>query len=173
MRSLALVLGLSLAGCKAAPAHELEGTPMASATGRIVVEPRQHLLPTYPCSSCHATLTANPKRRPLERFHQTRYEELAHGDDEFWCYQCHALENIDKLELANGKLVTFDEAPALCTSCHGDKVSDWKLGIHGLASGEMNGTKWRRSCTACHNPHDPKFQSMQPEKPPAPVQPKH
>jgi hypothetical protein len=165
--AVAATLLMLLAGCQMAGEHgDTPPAPLSSAAEQVLVEPRAQLLPTYPCSSCHKDRAPDPKRRLLKEFHKTRYEEFLHGDDEFWCYQCHALDNLDRLRLANGQIVSFDEAPALCTSCHGDKLSDWKKGIHGLAAGEWNGVKYKRSCTACHNPHNPRFQAMEPEKPP-------
>src|SRR3970282_2945865 len=101
----------------------------------------------------------DPSGRALKELRKTRYEQSLHGDAEFWCSQCHSIENLDKLKMANGQIVTFDQAPLLCTSCHGDKLGDWQKGIHGLASGQWNGVKYKRSCTACHNPHNPRFQS--------------
>ncbi len=159
----ALVLAL---GCQVASMPE-DSPSSSTSNDKVTVEPRSQLLPTYPCTSCHKDRKPDPKRRPLKEFHRTRYEEFLHGDDEFWCYQCHSIENIDKLKMANGQIVSFDEAPLLCTSCHGDKLQDWKRGIHGLASGQWNGAKLRRPCTSCHNPHNPRFQSIEPEKPPA------
>lgn len=160
-----LLFGL-LSGCQQ-PADASEAAPSDSTvTERITVEPRTHLLPTFPCSSCHADREPNPKRRRLEEFHRLRYDEFLHGDDQFWCYQCHARENIDRLQLPNGKLVSFDEGPELCTACHGDKREDWRDGIHGVQQGQWNGQKIRRACPACHNPHNPRFKALEPEKPP-------
>jgi hypothetical protein len=75
--------------------------------------------------------------------------------------------------MATGQLVGFDEAYLLCMSCHGDKTSDWRNGIHGLAKGYWNGSKRRLSCPACHDPHNPLFPTIEPEKPPAPVHADH
>jgi hypothetical protein len=136
------------------------------------VEPRSALLPTFPCSGCHAGRTPKPERRPLREFHRLRSADLSHGSDDFWCYQCHSQENIDRLRTANGTLVSFDQAFSICTSCHGDKLRHWKDGIHGLLAGQWNGAKYRRSCPACHDPHSPKYPALQPEKPPAAPRPR-
>jgi uncharacterized CHY-type Zn-finger protein len=131
------------------------------------VEPRQQALPTYPCSSCHEELERRPERRKLVEFHTVRNQEFNHGDTEYWCYQCHSSENIDRLVvIASGRFVTFDEAYVLCGSCHGDKLRDWKAAVHGKTMGNWKGKQVRRSCTGCHNPHKPRFGSLRPEAPP-------
>lgn len=168
---LVLVAFVAALACEATHAPDQAAErPFAPTHEEILVEPRSHLLPTYPCTSCHDEREAQPTRRRLADYHRTRYDDLKHGDDAFWCYQCHALEDIDKLRMASGQLISFDEAWRLCTSCHGDKQRDFQRGIHGLTIGEWNGKKYRRSCTGCHDPHNPRFRSMTPEKPPAPVQ---
>lgn len=129
------------------------------------------LLATYPCTQCHEGRTPRPDRYRLTEFHRIRNEDLAHGDSSAWCYQCHAMEAIDKLKLASGSLVSFDEAYKLCTSCHGDKRKDFESGVHGQTAGYWNGVKYRRSCPACHNPHNPAFPSIVPEGPPASPRP--
>lgn len=148
-----------------------EPPPAESAPGsdRIAVEPRQQLLPTYPCSSCHERLEPRPQKRKLSAFHVVRNDDFSHGEDAFWCYQCHSLKNIDRLRTATGELVSFNEAYRICTSCHGDKLKDWRDGLHGLILGDYNGVKHKKSCPACHDPHDPTFPRMKPQRPPAPA----
>lgn len=131
----------------------------------VTVAARTPLLPTYPCSRCHAERAPNPVERKLVDFHTQKV--LHHGDSKGWCYRCHTKDDIDKLHEPDGTLVSFDEAPLLCGACHGDKLRDWKAGIHGLNTGYWNGARTRYSCTYCHDPHSPKFPSMTPEHPPA------
>lgn len=141
--------------------------PLPSARS-VTVEPRSNLLPAYPCSSCHADRQPRQERYLLKEFHAVRNSDFSHGEDAFWCYQCHAIKNIDKLTTVTGELVSFDEAYRLCTSCHGDKLDDWRNGTHGLILGDWNGVKHKKSCPACHDPHDPRFPGIKPEKPPEP-----
>lgn len=154
--------------------HEVEkqSAKPSSSAAPVRVEPRAQLLATYPCTQCHEGRTPRPARYTLTEFHRIRNEDLAHGDSKAWCYQCHAMEDINRLKLANGSLVTFDEAYALCISCHGDKRKDFESGVHGQTTGYWNATKYRRSCPACHDPHKPAFPAMEPEKPPAPPHPR-
>ena len=148
------------------PAHLHTPHPAPSATGGVTIDPRQPLLPTYPCSRCHADRTPDPGERRLTEFHTQK--TLQHGTQKGWCYRCHTPGDIDKLHLGDGTVVGFDEAYELCGSCHGDKLRAFQAGIHGLTTGDWNGARLRRSCTACHDPHIPKFAPMIPERAPAP-----
>lgn len=146
------------------PEHLHTTHPAPAAAGSITIDPRQPLLPTYPCSRCHADRTPDPTERRLTEFHTEKV--LQHGTQKGWCYRCHTKENIDKLHLGDGTLVSFDEAYELCGSCHGDKFRDFRAGLHGLTTGDWNGARLRRSCPACHDPHNPHFPLMTPEHAP-------
>jgi hypothetical protein len=162
--------GLVLLGACADPSDVPGHTaPFVPAASSVSIIPRQTLLPTYPCSDCHDKRTPNPQRRTLTEFHTAR-NALRHGDSERWCYQCHSIVDIDRLVIANGSLVTFDQGYLVCGSCHGDKLRDWKLQVHGATQGYWNGPKTRQSCPACHNPHEPRFPLLRPEAPPTPPQ---
>ena len=150
-------------GDEPARLHTSHPAPVGSVV--ITVDSRQPLLPNYPCSRCHAPGTANPTERALTEFHTQKV--LNHGTQHGWCYRCHTKDDIDKLHLGDGTLVGFDESFELCGSCHGDKLRDWKAGIHGLTVGYWNGERQRRSCPACHDPHQPHFPMMTPERAPA------
>jgi len=120
----------------------------------------------FPCSDCHADMDVNPERRELEDEHVEISEMFNHASDQRWCLDCHNPDNRDKLRLANGDLVSFEESYNLCGQCHGTIFRDWKAGIHGKRTGEWNGKKQYRLCVHCHNPHSPKFKPIQPLPPP-------
>jgi hypothetical protein len=74
-----------------------------------------------------------------------------------------------------GDPVSFDQPQLLCGKCHGDKLRDWRDGIHGKRIGEFTtaGKKRWFTCTECHNPHNVQdghrnkgFVQLQPEPPP-------
>jgi hypothetical protein len=146
----------------------LSAAPPVAEPENVTVEPRIGLLPTFPCTRCHDHLTPNPEKRLLVKFHTVRNKEFHHGDPKGWCYNCHTLGHINYLHTSKGDLVTFDQAYLLCGGCHGDKLRDWKMAVHGKTMGNWNGPKIRRSCTGCHNPHRPAFPSLEPEPPPPP-----
>jgi hypothetical protein len=165
-RFAVLIVVFGLVACDIEePGHLHTTRPPPPATGVVSVDPRTPLLPTYPCSRCHAERPPDPNERRLTEFHTQK--TLQHGTQRGWCYRCHDKDDIDTLHLADGTKVSFDEAYELCGSCHGDKLRDYKAGIHGLTTGAWNGPRLRRSCTHCHDPHRPHFPAMTPERAPA------
>jgi len=120
----------------------------------------------FPCNDCHKDQKPDPVRRKLVDFHEDISEMFNHDSQNRWCLDCHDLNNRDSLKLASGKLLDFKESYKLCGQCHGDKLRDWKVGVHGKRTGEWNGKKQYYLCVSCHNPHSPKFKSLKPEPPP-------
>lgn len=119
----------------------------------------------FPCSECHADMEPDPTRRELEE-HTEIAENFSHARQQRWCLDCHNPNDRDKLRLANGQLISFEESYYLCGQCHGTIFRDWKAGVHGKRTGEWNGKKMYRLCVHCHNPHHPKFEALTPLPPP-------
>jgi hypothetical protein len=120
----------------------------------------------FPCNDCHSYQKPNPVRRKLVDWHDDISNMFNHDSQNRWCLDCHDLNNRDSLRLASGKLLDFKESYKLCGQCHGDKLRDWKVGVHGKRIGEWNGKKQYFLCVSCHNPHSPKFAQLKPEPPP-------
>ena len=120
----------------------------------------------FPCNDCHSEIEPNPQRRELVDFHDDISAIFNHDSDNRWCLDCHDTNNRDSLKLASGKLLDFKESYKLCGQCHGEKLKDWKVGVHGKRTGEWNGKKEYYLCVHCHNPHSPKFEELTPEPPP-------
>jgi hypothetical protein len=119
----------------------------------------------FPCTDCHdETMKTNRERRALEDDHEEL--EVAHGD--LWCLQCHSADLRDSLQLSDGSPVAFGESWQLCTQCHGQKLADWRSGVHGKRTGHWWGPKEYRTCIECHDPHAPRFESLVPLPPPHP-----
>ncbi len=115
----------------------------------------------YPCTRCHDKPDDfNPNPRNLLAMHKDI--QLVHGTREQWCYDCHNPSYRDKLRLAGGRLVGFDASYELCGQCHGEKLRDWRYGIHGRRIGCWNGQREYLLCVNCHNPHSPKFKPIHP-----------
>jgi hypothetical protein len=121
---------------------------------------------TFPCTDCHANFAPNPARRELVDWHTEISAIFNHDSENRWCLDCHDLNSRDSLKLASGKLLDFKLSYKLCGQCHGEKLRDWKVGVHGKRTGEWNGKKEYLLCVHCHNPHSPKFQELTPEPPP-------
>jgi hypothetical protein len=122
-----------------------------------------------PCSDCHEDEPTNFTRRELEDDHEDRSAEFSHGD--LWCLNCHDVDDRDQLRLSDGSPVGFDESWRLCTQCHGNKLADWRAGVHGKRTGHWWGPKEYRTCVVCHDPHDPPFEGIKPK--PVPLRPEH
>jgi hypothetical protein len=120
----------------------------------------------FPCSECHKDLVPNPKKRVLVEMHDSISAIFNHDKENRWCLDCHDMKNRDYLKLASGSLLDFKESYKLCGQCHGDKLRDWKVGVHGKRTGDWNGKKEYLLCVNCHNPHSPKFKGFKPEPPP-------
>jgi len=147
------------------PKHAGHGAKPPENDG-VSIPPRTPHLSGYPCmEQCHAEREPDRQRRELEAFHTLK--RVMHGNSDLWCDFCHDLENLDGLRLFRGDSVGFDAAPTLCGQCHGDKLRDFRAGIHGLQTGHFRGPRERRSCTACHDPHAPRRPSFVTLPPPA------
>jgi hypothetical protein len=83
-------------------------------------------------------------------------QNLQHGRDRIWCMDCHHTTQRNKLVDNFGDPVSFDQPQLLCGKCHGDKLRDWRDGIHGKRIGDWASTGKKRwfTCTECHNPHN-------------------
>lgn len=102
-------------------------------------------------------------------------KNLQHGRGRIWCLDCHHPTKRNMLVDHFGDPISFDQPQLLCGKCHGDKLRDWRDGIHGKRIGEWASTGKKRwfVCTECHNPHDVQdgdrnrgFAQLQPESPP-------
>jgi hypothetical protein len=139
----------------------------ANLDGRVEVPPPPFTEGIFPCSSCHAGLAVNRTRRELTEMHGEIV--LAHDEEHRWCLDCHDADDRDRLHLAGGQLVPFDQSYVLCGQCHGEKLRDWKAGVHGRRSQQWNGHKTYLLCAHCHDPHGPRFAPIEPK--PAPRRP--
>lgn len=130
----------------------------------IQAEPPPFTEGIFPCSQCHDK-PGDPTPRQLA-FHDEIQEGFKHGPPSRWCLDCHDNGKRDSLHLINGKQIPFTRSYELCGQCHGDKLRDWKVGIHGKRTGMWNGKKTYFLCVNCHNPHNPRFKALKPEPPP-------
>lgn len=164
------LLILQMAGCKLRDENHQETYPSAAEDLNTEMDPAI-LIPVesitsdyFPCNDCHSELIPNPQRRELVEMHDDII--FNHDSENRWCLACHDQNQRDSLRLASGRLLGFNESYELCGQCHGPKYRDWKLGIHGKRTGEWNGKKQYFLCVNCHDPHAPRFKSLQPMPPP-------
>ena len=146
--------------------NELRENPDTLGSEQIAVEPPPFSEGIYPCNDCHSEITPNPVRRELVDMHDSISAIFNHDKQNRWCLDCHDQNNRNYLRLASGKLLDFKESYKLCGQCHGEKLRDWKVGVHGKRTGYWNGKKEYLLCVACHSPHSPRFKPLKPEPPP-------
>lgn len=152
--------------------------------GKAVVKPRSEHLTVLPMcgTACHNGVypaelpkDKNPKPIPTMEGLLPDAKNLQHGRGGIWCLDCHHATERNKLVDNFGNPVSFDQPQRLCGKCHGDKLRDWRDGIHGKRIGEWASTGKKRwfVCTECHNPHNVQegtrnrgFMQIEPELPP-------
>ena len=160
--------------------------------GHAVVKPRSEKLALMPMcgTACHngvgpqfnpPTLPKDKRAKPNPTM-EAMVPDLAnfqHGRGRIWCMDCHHNTKRNMLVDHFGDPVSFDQPQLLCGKCHGDKLRDWRDGIHGKRIGEFTSAGKKRwfTCTECHNPHNVQdgarnrgFVQLQPE--PSPQLPK-
>jgi len=102
-------------------------------------------------------------------------KDFQHGRGAIWCLDCHHKTQRNQLVNHFGDPISIDQPQQLCGKCHGDKLRDWRDGIHGKRIGDFTSTGKKRwtTCTECHNPHNVQdgarnrgFAQLQPETPP-------
>lgn len=128
-------------------------------------------LSDYDCYACHERKNPPPIRFDAKGTIVIPKEHgnivLGHGshDRNNLCYNCHNEQNLETLQVRDGRQVKFDNIPPLCGSCHGPTLRDWEAGAHGRTSGFWDrrlGEAQRLSCANCHNPHAPRIPTREP-----------
>lgn len=171
-RTLLAVLGLATACAAAVAARPQQPLPTTQqergrAEERLQVPPPPLSDGIFPCSACHADMPVNRERRVLADMHAEI--ELRHDEQHRWCLDCHDADDRDWLHLASGERLSFEQSYLLCGQCHGEKLRDWRAGVHGRRSGRWDGPKEYLLCAHCHDPHQPRFRLLAPR--PAPARP--
>lgn len=146
--------------------HDAEFAPKVAQANEFAVSPPPFTDGIFPCTDCHIDIEPNPERRALVDMHDDIDAIFNHDSDNRWCLDCHDINSRDSLRTASGKLLGFDESYKLCGQCHGDKLRDWKVGVHGQRTGQWNGEKQYLLCVHCHDPHAPRFEKLEPMPPP-------
>jgi hypothetical protein len=152
--------------------------------GQAVVKPRTQKLNLFAqCGvACHngtypAVIPKDKRPTPVPTMSAMVPDvaNLQHGRDRIWCLDCHHTTQRNKFTDNFNDPISMDQPQLLCGKCHGDKLRDWRDGIHGKRIGEFASTGKKRwfTCTECHNPHNVQdgarnkgFIQIQPETPP-------
>jgi len=161
---------------------------MEKYVGKAVVKPRSDKLPLLAMcgTACHNGVgpkfvppklptTRKPVPIPTMEGMMPDAKNFQHGRGGIWCLDCHHTTQRNKLVDNFGEPVSYEQPQLLCGKCHGDKLRDWRDGIHGKRIGEWASTGKKRwfTCTECHNPHNVQdgarnrgFIQLAPELPP-------
>lgn len=117
----------------------------------------------YECSRCHRTAQA-PERYPRLIAQHAKETVLNHGRNDF-CLNCHHQNNRMAYVAHDGSEIPADRPSYLCGQCHGPRYRDWEMGLHGRPSGYWKrglGESQTLHCIQCHDPHAPRFASLEP-----------
>ena len=134
----------------------------------------------FDCYGCHEKNKPPPIRTSKEGKILIPVEHkdivMGHGrhDRNDHCFNCHNENKLDTLQTRDGRELKITDSPSLCGSCHGPTFRDWEAGVHGRTEGFWNtqlGEMSRQVCTACHDPHHPKFPGRKPAPGPHPLHP--
>jgi len=134
----------------------------------------------YDCYACH-----EKGKAPTIRFDAggnilipTEHKDIVMGHGTHGrnnnCFNCHNETKLDTLQSRDGRELNITNSPSLCGSCHGPTLRDWEAGVHGRTGGYWNtklGEMTLKPCTACHDPHHPKFPGRKPAPGPHPLHP--
>jgi len=129
--------------------------------GAFRVETRKDKIERFRCSHFH-----NYQPATIAKAAETAHGDiiLDHGDKDkqLACFTCHNKENRDVLITEKGTAVDMDHSYELCAQCHFRQKMDWTGGAHGKRVGGWAGERVVKNCTACHNPHAPRFEKRWP-----------
>lgn len=115
----------------------------------------------YPCSTCHEGSLKSEESSRLAEPHQDI--QLNHADASVMsCTTCHAADNLDSLHTLTGTSIEFDHSYQVCSQCHSQEFEDWEGGAHGKRVGGWAPPRVIETCTSCHNPHDPAWDTRWP-----------
>ena len=124
-------------------------------------ETRKDKLERFSCSKCH-----NEKPVKLARSAEMVHGKiaLAHGSEDrpLACNTCHSKDERDYLVTEQGVKVDMDHSYQMCGQCHFRQKKDWVGGAHGKRIANWAGQRVVKNCTACHDPHSPRFEKRWP-----------
>ena len=130
--------------------------------GRFWTRTRKEKIQRFKCSQCH-----NNKEVLVPQA-----AEMAHGDivlvhggkqKPLNCFTCHKKDERDFLVVEKDTRVDMDHSYQLCGQCHFRQKSDWVGGAHGKRISHWAGKRVITNCTACHDPHSPRFEKRWPK----------
>ena len=108
------------------------------------------------------TVAVSERYRGRLFYTETRKDKL----ERFSCSKCHNNQPVpiaQSAEMAHGTIALdhgSEDRPLSCYTCHNKK--DWVGGAHGKRIANWAGQRVVKNCTACHDPHSPRFKKRWP-----------
>ena len=162
MKGVLTVALFFLIACKRDESHAhgallatLEQTGSTEGPQALQVEPRTAQMTRFPCARCHDKPIAQLKQAKPAAHWEIKLQHAPGVIVE--CKTCHSEAHTQSLKLLNGKEVDFDSSYELCAQCHSRQAADWRGGAHGKRVSGWGEERVVRSCTGCHNPHQPRL----------------
>ncbi len=115
----------------------------------------------FKCSLCHNDQTVT-EANAAKIAHGAIQLVHGSGEKQLSCYSCHSRKERDYLNSEIEEKLDMDHSYTLCGQCHFRQKKDWAGGAHGKRVANWAGDRVVKNCTACHNPHAPRFQKRWP-----------
>ncbi len=131
-----------------------------------LITKRTSKIVSYKCTECHTQDLKELQKGVKENQKKAHWDiKLSHADINVMdCTTCHTDNNMNQLHSINGKSISFDKSYNLCGQCHSPQLKDWKGGAHGKQVDGWKKPRISKTCTDCHNPHDPSFKQRWPSR---------
>ncbi len=149
---------LGVASCNERTPRRAAVPPASTAPPRVVVDDQRARLAQYPCDSCHANIASPTAAAKQVKRHLDISPKHFAGAEQ--CRHCHNPSQVDQLRLLDGTTVPLNRVDRACGQCHSRQAEDWLTGAHGKAVGSWNQTRYRYTCTNCHDPHSPRLEPV-------------
>lgn len=123
---------------------------------------RKDRMERFACSRCHNNSDVKVPAAAAVAHGEIM---LDHGgkDKPLACFTCHKQDARDKLVTEADTVIDMDHSYRLCGQCHFRQKDDWVGGAHGKRVSNWAGKRVVNNCTACHDPHQPRFAKRWPK----------
>lgn len=130
------------------------------------IRERMSEINSFPCSDCHNQALDKLKDQKNQKGQKAHWDiKQQHAPEHTMnCITCHTESNMDLLHTHTGQILTFNDSYQLCGQCHFQQYKDWKGGAHGKRLASWAPPRISNTCTNCHNPHKPGFESRWPSR---------
>lgn len=127
------------------------------------IRERQSQITSFPCSDCHSVPVSQIQVEGNKKAHWDI--KLNHASkDVMDCMTCHTENDMNMLHTGTNKPIKFNDSYKMCGQCHSPQYKDWQGGAHGKQVESWAPPRVSNTCTDCHNPHAPRFETRMPSR---------